>query len=195
MKIISTSRLKGLEHELSECKSQLASMTEALTASHTKAAELQQANEKLNDEIAKVRSGAEASGNEMLRIRRQYDALKKEYDAYRANSMSRSEAEKQVSEIRKMLTGIDDLKEHYERRIKHLRHALADARAMLSDRDAYQAARELDVIDLSAPVVPAGNGDNERAWDAQRFSAGAAQEPSSAGATEANTDWLEPLPD
>lgn len=195
MKIVSSARLRGLEDSLAEATAKLEETQTALSQEREMTASLKAECNTLQATLSKVRSGAEASGKEMLKVRTQYDSLKKEFELYRRNSMPRSEAEADMKEIKEMIAKVDDMKQHYERRIKHLRHALADAQALLADRDAYAAARELDVIDLSASSTSETSRQN-RSDKTDILPSPATKDDKKSGKeiTQA-TNWLEPLPD
>lgn len=150
IKLVSTSHIKALEEELQSTRSRLYVAEDELQQERAAKEELANRLSSSEKKMKKILTGAEASGKEVIRIRKQYDLLKKEFETFRNNSMTRAEAEAEIKELKALAEQVDDMKMHYELRIKHLRHALADARALLADRDVYDAGRQLDVIDLRA---------------------------------------------
>lgn len=189
IKFVSAKKYETLKQELQEALEQCESLQLYCEKERNTNSLLENEVASLKAEIEKVRKGAEASGREMLGIRKKYDALKKEFDTYRTNSMSRHEAEKEVREIKKMLRGVEDLKAHYELRIKHLRHALADARAMLADRESYNAAKEIGVIDLHDK--PSAREQRPSVAPASTFNS----DESPANTDSSGGQWFEPLPE
>jgi chromosome segregation ATPase len=148
---------------------------------------------------------AEANMHELLRVRR-------EYDEYRHTALDSDEVQQQIQEITAMVEKVEAMKEHYERRIKMLKHALADARAIIKDRSDYDSLHQLAVIDMKDKRQSANNEtlnntientdmkgkNNSEYYTPSLFDEAERQErrvPDLNATKEPTRDWLQPLPE
>lgn len=160
----------------------------------------------LETQLKSAKKAAEANMHELLRTRR-------EFDEFRHNAASDQDIEAQVKEITAMVEKVEGMKEHYERRIKMLKHALADAKAIIKDRSDYEALHQLAVIDMEAGQstkqestdtienTKMGNKTNSEYYTPSLFEEEAQQEhrgirvPDLNAAKQPTRDWLQPLPE
>jgi hypothetical protein len=104
------------------------------------------------------------------------------------------------------------MKEHYERRIKMLKHALADARAIIKDRSDYDSLHQLAVIDMDAKKHRTNNEtlnntientDMKSKTNSEYYTPSLFDEPERSdrrvpdldASNEPARDWLQPLPE
>lgn len=101
----------------------------------------------------------------------------------------RREAEEAIAEINRRLDATDAMRNSYERRISHLRHALADARARLSTQADFEAVNEM--VDLAESNRTAVNLDSETAEEQTK-----AEKTVAKSKDDYNpNDWLMSLPE
>jgi chromosome segregation ATPase len=166
--------------------------------------------ETLEEELRNAQNSAAANMHELLRTRR-------EYDDYRHSSADKEEVERQVKEITSMVEKVEGMKAQYERRIRILKHALADAKAILKDRSDYDALHQLSVIDMNnndeeSPRRDESAADNVETdemktqkhtqeyytpslFDEFEENIQAAPHPDLTALAEPTRDWLQPLPE
>jgi chromosome segregation ATPase len=159
----------------------------------------------LTEKATRASKQAEANMHELLRVRR-------EYDEYRHTALDHDEIQQQVKEITDMVDKVEAMKEHYERRIKMLKHALADARAIIKDRSDYDSLHQLAVIDMDAKKQRTNNEtlnntientDMKSKTNSEYYTPSLFDEPERSdrrvpdldASNEPARDWLQPLPE
>lgn len=138
-----------------------------------------------------LRQEAANARGETSRVLEQLNALQKKHDALR--QQFETEIQQHATLFTDRQNDIDELKAGYERRLEHLRHALADAHALLADRNDYDALRQMTLIDMTqGNTTPAPSSTPA---PAVREAQPKHSTTSSRAQSSKSTDWLEPLPD
>lgn len=133
----------------------------------------------LKEELAEASRRGDAFHHRAERQEQRLATLSAEAETLRLTlRQERDEADKAMAEITRRLDAIDEMRQSYERRISHLRHALRDALARLEARKDYDDMNELSLIDIEKPT--------------------SRPDAHSTGTSPADTaepsDWLLPLP-
>lgn len=130
----------------------------------------------LRDEAARARGETERVLEQLGDLREKHENLRRKVS---------EEMQRQATLFTDRQSDMEELKAGYERRLEHLRHALADARALLAERTDYDALRQMTLIDMAPSVSLPSPPDPSRAPSSRR----------TAESTSRPADWLEPLPD
>lgn len=149
-------------------------LEEALEEGRLARMQAEQQAETLREEVAQARGETSRAMEQLDDLRKKHESLKKQ---------AAKEMQRNASLFSDRQSEIEELKAGYERRLEHLRHALADARALLAERMDYDALRQMTVIDMTPKPNPAPKA------------APKAVEKPVDERPEKSTDWLEPLPD
>ena len=119
----------------------------------------------------------------------------------RANTELR-ERQDEIEELKAMVPEVEKMRASFELRIRNLRHALREARALLADREDYDDLRQMTVIDnFTTPGNPrdtAGNHVGDTAAGKRNATSTPNPKNRESGNRESgknDNDWLMPLPD
>lgn len=157
-----------------------AERSETVAKAEEMAAELGAANSRLEEQTRRAefyKAKVKKQEERLLTLAAELKELKLMLSAERA------ETDAAINEINSRLGTVEKMKQSYEHRIAHLRHALHDAKTRLEARADYDALSELALIDLeSAPKQQAP----AKQTPVQTKKTSAATDPS---------DWLLPLPE
>ena len=178
----------ALEQELAALRQREKELNGSLQA---RVEELEAENRRLAEEARTARQAADANRAEMLRVRRDYDTLRKD-------SVTNAEIDRRMQEMDRELSKVEDMRASYERRIAHLKHSLADARALLADRADYDALRQLIDMSDATPPAPRPAGGKTPFMPSlfpEEEAPGVPENPASGPAETDSAAWLQTLPD
>lgn len=151
---------------------------------------LRQENDALGKSIAQMEERLKEAQESLEGSRREVQRLR------RANTELR-ERQDEIEELKAMVPEVEKMRASFELRIRNLRHALREARALLADREDYDDLRQMTVIDnFTTPGNPrdtAGNHVGDTA--AGKRNATSTPKPKNRESGKNDNDWLMPLPD
>lgn len=156
-----TLRLSALDEKKEELEKREKALVEELEASRRMAAQEQRRAETFRERLTQM----EARSGEADRLR---DELTSE----------REETRRAVAEITRRLEGVEKMRAGYERRIAHLRHALAESREQL---------RLYSTLDPDGAFIDMRPGESNEIENAKLKAENSGSDP-------APDDWLMPLP-
>lgn len=143
------------------------------------------AGEQAEAELARLRQEVAEARGETAKYKERLEETARKYERLKEQTLM--ENRRRDSLFADHRCDMEELKAGYERRLEHLRHALADAHALLADRNDYDDLRQMTIVDMTAPR----EGPPQQKGDNVAQTPGAEKAGTSAGAD----DWLEPLPD
>lgn len=167
-------------------------------------------NEALKADIEKIRGELDNALRSLELYKHRIAALEKEIaqlseknkELQTTLSAERAETDEALAEISQKIAQVDAMRQAYEHRISHLRHALSDARLLLSARADYDDLAQVSVIDMNPQPTAAPEAASAATAPAAHTAATA---PTAAAASTADinkplkdsgpSDWLMPLPD
>lgn len=134
-------------------------------------------------QITELREKTAVANGEASRALEQLSELRNKYN--KLKQQAEREQQRKSTLFVDYQSDINELKAGYERRLEHLRHALADANALLADRRDYDALQQMTLIDMT-PETPA---------IAKPQEVTSKQQPPVPVEPKKTPEWLEPLPD
>ena len=157
-------------------------------------AQLQQRVEEAERLVAEAERKVEAYRQRMEQAEKHEEAIiAAKEDLRQQLEAERAETEEAMREITERLDKVDRLRDAYERRIAHLRHALAEAHTRL------QFMESIDPDTLGAPptvidLKPEENDPSQRNVETPRHRSGKPERKGADAPDAQPTDWLMDLP-
>lgn len=187
---------------IAEQRERLDALGAELDASAGQRAALADERDRALAEAAENGRRADLMHHKALELEKKVESLREERGRVAAAERGEIEAERAAldafaARLEESVAGIEEMKRSYERRLSHLRHALADARAMLAARADYPALAEMTLIngewggERESAAADSGSGGVPDTGQSGVPAPGKEDSPSR---DNADDDWLLPLP-
>ncbi len=157
--------------------------------------ELQQQNRQFSSDCARqqhsLQQALQKAREELQHTTEELRQRQTEIEKLQLDAVEATQVRQAMDLLDSRVTEIEEMRNAYERRIAHLRHALEDAQVRLKSRDDYDQLAQMTLINFTPEKE-----NNPPATDVKK----AADEedintPSTPPTTNQDTDWLMPLPD
>ncbi len=177
-----------------ELKKRISALEEELHAVGSEKEDWLKSEEQLKKELSDKKGLLSETARKAELYRKKCSALEeratkaeeKEEELRKTLKEERAETDAAMNEIASRLDHIDDMRHSYERRIEHLRHALADAHARLAVQADYESVSEM--VDMES--IPKQKESLTTKTNQENATPGTPQpdDPDTSG-------WLMPLPE